>query len=290
MLSPRALLTFFLVIVGAAGARAQEVPAPPPSDEPVYVAPRTVPEPPSGTPDVPAQYRLERPSSRYPLATEVPGGLEEIEQQDVNIPSRIATRLRVLERNLQSLAGGSNAVLDGVLSFLTGGLFISIGVLSDDQRYSPYLYVYGGASIARGIVELAVVPNTNEVAIAYANMPMSTVREVKDRLRFGERSLEYLSDRSGLARILESTINIASGIAVVPLYLGPNDFEVRQPIDVFVVIGAGISVVSGLISLVTPTDAERRWDAYSELRRRQAEDRRRARARRPAPAAASTSP
>ena len=38
--------------------------------------------------------------------------------------------------------------------------------------------------------------------------------------------------------------------------------------DWFVLIGAGISTISGVITLLSSTEAERRWSAYEELRDR----------------------
>jgi hypothetical protein len=43
---------------------------------------------------------------------------------------------------------------------------------------------------------------------------------------------------------------------------------VRDPFDYFVLLGSGISVVTGLINLVTRSTAEKYWDAYTELNQR----------------------
>lgn len=226
-------------------------------------------------------------TARYPAASafDSEAGDEALETEQLHIPSRIATRIRVLDRDLTALSvrGGSH-IVDGVLSILTGGLVVALGVVIDNAALAPYFYVYGGAGIVRGVIDLSVTPDASDAAIAYGHMSMGTVDEVKERLRFGEHSLESIADRSRLARILDSSISIAAGLAFIPLY-APNGFGELDTLDYFVLIGAGISLVSGVINLLTRSDAERRWSAYSELRERLRRERG-PRRRSPAPAAA----
>ncbi len=193
----------------------------------------------------------------------------------VRIPSGIATRLRALDSDFQVLAArGGGSIVDGVLSLLTGGLAITIGILLNDYGasggigMSPYLYVYGSAGAVRGILDLALMTNPSGPAITFSHMPMTTMDEVQQRLEYGERELASLAERSQISRILDGSLNVAVGLAIIPVYLGPNDFEIVNPFDWFVLIGAGISCVSGIITLVTSTEAERRWAAYRELSER----------------------
>jgi hypothetical protein len=92
--------------------------------------------------------------------------------------------------------------------------------------------------------------------------------EVRARLEYGERELAGLADRSRISRILDGSLNVAVGLAIIPIYLGPNNFEIVNTFDWFVLIGAGISTISGVITLLSTTEAERRWSAYEELRDR----------------------
>lgn len=194
----------------------------------------------------------------------------------VRIPSGIATRLRALDSDFQVLAArGGGSIVDGVLGILTGGLTITIGILlwneptgSGGLNMSPYLFTYGGASAVRGILDLVLITNPSGPAITFAHMPMTTMDEVQARLDYGERELASLADRARLSRILDGSINIAVGLAIIPIYLGPNNFEVVNTFDWFVLIGAGISAISGVITLLSSTEAERRWSAYEELRDR----------------------
>jgi hypothetical protein len=202
-------------------------------------------------------------------ANRYPTGLgSAADDTNLQIPSRIATRLRVLDADFAYLAGrGGNHIVDGVLSIVSGGLSVSLGFIIDEELLQTYLFTFGGASIVRGIIDLILDPDASDSAIEYGHMPMTTMQEVHDRLAFGEAELESLADLSRLSRILDASINIASGLAIVPLYLGPKEFEV-DTFGAIVLVGAGVSVVTGVISLFTQTEAERRWDAYDELRAR----------------------
>jgi hypothetical protein len=187
----------------------------------------------------------------------------------IRIPSRIATRLRVLDADLNALGSrGGNNIVDGVLSLLSGSLSITLGVLVDDNRMSNYLYLWGSANAARGILDLALAPDASEPAITFGHMPMGSMEEVRQRLHYGENELESLATKSRLMRILDASINIGVGVSVIPIYLAPNDFEVKDPLDYFVIIGSGISVISGVINLVAKSEAEKRWEAYESLRDR----------------------
>ncbi|MBX3271607.1 MAG: hypothetical protein KF729_15180 [Sandaracinaceae bacterium] len=244
-----------------------------PSDaiRPTPAPPSPVAEETAGVPEPPGAHLGE---VRYPLP-----GLEHDASAEpaIRIPSRTTTRLRALDANLRALAqrGGGN-VVNAVLSMLTGGLAITLGALQDNPTdwMSVYLYVYGGASALRGVLELVLAPNASGPAITYQHMPMTTNEEVDARVAYGEAQLEDLARRGMLARVLDASINLAAGAAVVPFYLAPSGFELGSPIDYFVLIGAGISIVSGIISLATSSAEEQRWEAYARLRDRLDEEHR----------------
>ncbi|MEM9070363.1 MAG: hypothetical protein AAGE52_17800 [Myxococcota bacterium] len=226
--------------------------------------------PPPGLRDVPPPPTSGYSAPRY-AAPSAQTRATRSDNPDVRIPSRTATRLRVLDGSLQALAArGGNNVLDGVLSLVSGGL--SVGVAgwqwSEDRQLASYLLVWGGANVARGLIDLSLRPNASRAAIAFSHLPMGTLAEVEARLAFGEDALRELARRTRLGRVLDASLNIAVGAAVIPLYLAPNDFELEDPFDYFVIIGSGISIISGLIGLVSRSDAERRWSAYQDLRDR----------------------
>lgn len=200
--------------------------------------------------------------SEFPVTTGTTAGA------GPNVSSRMATRLRVLDADLSYLGNrGRNRVVDGVLSMVTGALSIALGVIVDEQNLSEYLYLYGGAGVARGVLHLLLGSNPSDIALAYAHMPMTTEAEVQARLRYGEAELESLADSERLARILDAGLNIATGAAFVPLYLGPNDFEI-DTFGAIVLVTAGVSVVTGIINLFTLSEAERRFNAYEEMKER----------------------
>ncbi len=221
-----------------------------------------VPEPP-GHGDVPAA----PDEIRYPIPTpEVTGA--QPDEPSIRIPSRITTRLRAIDANLRTLSARSGGnIVNAVLSMLTGGLSVTLGAFAPEPM-SWYLYVYGGVAAARGVLDLVLTPNASGAAITYQHMPMTDDAEVQRRLEYGERALAGLAEQALIARVVDASLNMAAGVAVVPLYLAPNDFEINDPLAYFVMIGAGVSIVSGVITLASTSAEEQRWQAYEQLRDR----------------------
>lgn len=197
---------------------------------------------------------------------------------DVHIPTTVATRLRALDADLQILAArGGGSILDGVLMLVSAAATVTWGVLLDTSGSLPpgsvsyssiYLYTYAGASAARAISSFILMTNPSAPAIRFAHMPMGSLSEVRERLEYGELQLDSLADQARIGRILDGSINLAVGLAVVPVYLGPNNFQVPNPADWFIIVLAGVSSVMGVVTLVSTTEAERRQSAYHELRDR----------------------
>ncbi len=172
-----------------------------------------------------------------------------------------------LESDLNILAlQGRGRLLDGVLSLATGALSITVGFLVDDPFISPYLFVYGGASAARGVATLSLNPDISGDHVEYGHLPYRNENEAAARIQFGENALQLHARRSRILRILSATISIASGIVVVPVYLAPADYKI-DTFGAFVIIAAGVSTLTGLFNLFTQTDAERRWTSYRRLKR-----------------------
>jgi len=219
---------------------------------------------------------LEGPASDRESRRRRRGALLDAETRGLQIPNHVATRLRILDRDLTSIAARSGgAVVDGVLSIVAGAVSISLGVVFRNEPLAQFLYLVGGAAVARGVLGITLLPDAEEPAIRFGHMPMTSVREVRARLAYGESALEYLAERARLARLLDGGLNLAVGVAIIPTWLGPNDFTLSGIEDYFVLIAAGISILSGVISLLSETDAERRWGAYRDLRDRLAAERRR---------------
>lgn len=286
MLWTLAMATLFSVVhPPTIEAQARELGSPTGQPSGARAAPEAAPAPPEAAPappptsyegvDVPPPPGSEPPGIRYP-GQERPRPRVMTTDAGVRIPSGIATRLRALDSDFQVLAArGGGSLVDGILGILTGGLAVTLGILLLDEpssagglNMSPYLFTYGAASVARGILSLVLMTNPSGSAIAYSHMPMTNMHEVRARLEYGERELASLADRSRLSRILDGSLNVAVGLAIIPIYLGPNNFEIVNTFDWFVLIGAGISAISGVITLLSSTEAERRWSAYEELRDR----------------------
>lgn len=196
-----------------------------------------------------------------------------VTEGEARIPANLATRIRVLDQSLANLAARSgNGMIDGVLSLLSGGLSIGLGIWltteSTDQAFANYLFLLGSASVARGVLDLALRPKASPFAIEFGHMPMRNAAEVQARLEYGEDALQGLARRARISRLLDASISLASGIAVIPFFVTADGFPPDDPIDYFLVIWSGVSVISGIINLATRSSAERRWSAYEELRDR----------------------
>lgn len=249
--------------------------APPPPDGAAPAAPGGTsdlglvpPPPPDGAPPA---------GGTFPTAPQAPAGLPGTRPGGFDVPGHVATRLRVLDGDLTALkARGGSHVVDGVLSMVAGGASITIGIVLNQNDDSPgsddvvseLLYVVGTAAIARGIVNLTLMPDAREPATEFAHMPMRNRREIEERLAFGESTLEHLADRHRTVRLIDAGLNMGVGVAMLPVWLANNDGGFDSAGDYFVVISAGISLLSGIVTLVSQSDAERRWDAYERLRER----------------------
>ena len=161
---------------------------------------------------------------------------------------------------------------------LAGGLSVALGIVNDvtlgsfGAGMSPYLYVYGGSGLVRGVLELALMTNASGPAITFAHMPMTTMDEVQARLDYGERELSTLAERAMISRILDGSLSIATGLAIIPIMFVGNDGDpfgpANLPFAIIAIATASISTISGVITLIQTTEAERRWSAYQELRDR----------------------
>ncbi len=277
-----------MILCSAASVSAQEGAgslANPRTGEPAPNAPVVI-ESEAAPPAAPqqAQPPEEQASSEFPELNEVPPppsaaygqpqypaqSPAEPSREDIGISPSIATRLRVLESNLTVLGNRGTSPLNGIVSLITGGVTVGIAgwQWSENPDAASYLMVWGSSYVVRGVLELAIRPNANTRAIEYAHMPMNSQEEVMARLAYGEEALESIARRTRLKRILRGSLNMAVGALVIPVYFVPRDWSFSNPFDYLVLLSSGISVISGLIDLISRSDAERRWSAYQDLRAR----------------------
>ena len=195
------------------------------------------------------------------------------DEEAPRIPARIGTRLRVLGTDLDALASRSSGGLgSGVMSILTGGLSIALAQLIDQPAVRTFLYVFGTTSLIRGGLELTLSPDAESAALSFSHLPMRVPEEVMDRLRYGEQALADVASDSRRLRMLDGAVSIATGAITVPfLLLGPDNPKTDSKfdtLDLFVVVGAGVSVLSGVVSLLSSSEAEKRNEAYQNLKAR----------------------
>lgn len=207
------------------------------------------------------------------------------EALDEDAPSviEVRNRIRALDATWATLglAGGPN-IGSAILSLVGGGIQIALGALllelgsTGAADFAPYFFVLGGTSIVRTIlVEFVLRPDPRGVAIEYQNMPDATPSQALARMRYGEQQLRAIAEQSLIMRMVDGGLNIAAGLAVIPAYLVPRNFELND-FEWLVLIGPAFAVVSGIITMATPSAAERRWEAYDAMRRRLEQQRGRA--------------
>lgn len=163
---------------------------------------------------------------------------------------------------------GQGAVVEGVMEALTGGLFIGLGAWarnSGSVQTGNYFYVYGGMSIGRALIDFTLKPNPQRYAVAFTNMPMTTPEDAMARLRYGEQSLQMLANRYRTARLLDGGLQIAAGAISIPILVGPEGFAHADAFTYIIAITGGITIVTGLVAMLTPSSAERRWKSYKRL-------------------------
>jgi hypothetical protein len=187
----------------------------------------------------------------------------------------IQNRLHTLDATFASLATTGGPDIGGaVMSLVGAGLEIGIGALllelgdSTVDSMAAYMFVLGGTTIARTIVvEFILRPDARGPAIQYQNMPAHPWSAQLERLRWGENQLQSLAERAFIARMVDGSLNIAGALAVVPAYLAPKNFVMDNPLEAFIFIGPAFALISGIITLASPTTLEQRWAAYDRLRR-----------------------
>ncbi len=191
------------------------------------------------------------------------------------VDAQLNDRLRMLDASWNVLGAQglnyTNSVLSlivGAAQVVIGGVFLEVGPPWD--FIAPIFMVTGGVQVARTIVvDFILRPNPQPVALEYMAMSSGTRDERLARLRFGEEQLERLADQSATLRYVDSGINVAGAGALVAAYFamrpGGTDFD---PVELIFFIGPAISLVMAVINLFTPSNAERRWDAYRQMRER----------------------
>jgi hypothetical protein len=180
-------------------------------------------------------------------------------------------RLRTLEADLALLAAHSHGrVLDGALRIAVGSAFVSLGVFVDDAR--ALLLTLGGASIAQGINTLVLLPDVQAEVRAFALSPRNTPAQVDVRIRLGEQTLARIAKRTRAARLLGASVTMAAAAAYVPVYWALSRAEDSRyrfgddSIDFVLLTLAGLGFAAGLVEAIIPSEAERRWSDYQELK------------------------
>lgn len=186
--------------------------------------------------------------------------------QPNRVPLQTRLKLQALGADLGALgARGNSYLIDGIISSAMGATSITLGAFVDDPGLARFMYFYGAVGLVRGGLVLGLTPRLAKPADTFAHWPVIDVASATEKLRFGETTLRQAAKRSRILRLSEASLNVGSGLAFIPLYLVPNDFRFDSALTVFAVVGAGLSLVQGMIAFFSPTRAEQYWSAYREL-------------------------
>lgn len=191
--------------------------------------------------------------------------------------SRLADRMRALDASWAVLGSQGLNYTSAVLSLVLGAAQVVIGgvlleVGGGFDLFAPVFITMGSIQVARAIVvDFILRPNPQPTAIRYASMPGGTRAQRLARLRYGEEQLESLAEQSAIIRYVDSGITLAGAAVLVGAYFAIREDSIGgdfQPYELLFFIGPAVSVVVSLINLFTPSNAERRWDAYRQMRER----------------------
>lgn len=206
-----------------------------------------------------------------------PGAVPPPPTTGLRLPSTISTRLRALEGDLAALAQrGSGYIVDGIVQLLSSGVSIAVGVLfltassggGTAEQMAAYLFSMSGVGVARGLLTLFLPVTPAESTASYLHpVPLTSYREARARLQARESELHGLSDAAMVGRVVDGSLGIASSLAIIPL-LALYPFDSTNPYNYVMILLAGVSAVTGAITLFSTSDAERRWSGYTELRDR----------------------
>ena len=194
----------------------------------------------------------------------------------LRLPSTISTRMRALESDLQALAlRGGGYSIDGVIQLLSSGVSIAVGVLfatsggTTNDAFSAYLFTMGGVGVARGLLTLLIPVTPAESAVSYAHpLPLNSYAEARARLRSREGELDGLATAGMIGRVIDGSLGVGVGLAMIPIFVSVGEFDTENPLNYVMLLLAGVSTVTGIITLFSTSDAERRWNGYRELRDR----------------------
>lgn len=198
-----------------------------------------------------------------------------VRPQRLSLPPRIEEREHTLHVDLSALRAGSEQhVVNGAIQTAIGAAFVTTGVFLRGEFARSLMLVLGAGTLARGLVQLLLVEDATPAARSYAALPMFTAEQVRERIRFGEQSLSRLALAGRRTRIVDGVVTMSVASSYVPLLWG---FQRREDpsyrfgdsaTDYVGITLSTINFVTGLVTALVRSDAERRYDRYRELRAR----------------------
>lgn len=251
-------------------AMAQTPAAPPPA-----TATPALPPPPAATPAQVAPMPPPPAATARPVTT--PGWTAPLPPATTPHPRRPALmreRLRLLNGTLIPLSERSHdsRVSQGWLNIGVGASLVALGFLfsggSDSpQPFQALMWFQGGYTVAGGLIDLVWTPARERLSEQYARMPMTTRDHRRDRVHFGEQSLDEMAREGSRRRLLGAigSFTLAAGTAVV-LYRDQifNGAPLPEPAAYnYLVLGLlGVSLIPTIVSAFSRSEEERLRDSY----------------------------
>lgn len=195
--------------------------------------------------------------------------------QTRSLPPRIREREQTLRIDLAALrAGTEQHVVNGAVQTGIGAAFITTGVFLRGEFARSLMFVLGAGTLAHGLVQLLLVEDATTAAQSYAELPMFTADQVRARIRFGEQSLARLARGGRRARIVDGVVTMVVASSYVPIvwaFQRRDDPSYRfgdSASDYVGVTLSAINFVTGLVTALVRSEAERRYDRYRDMHAR----------------------
>lgn len=192
-----------------------------------------------------------------------------------DVAPHVAARMSLLDRELRDLGRrGEGRFWGGVIQAGIGATLVGVGAALHDEIARSLLLMMGATLVARGTVQLTLVPDAPERARAFRAISTNTADGVRARIRYGEQAFAELARGGRRARIGDGTISMVTSAAYVPLFWwlerrnDPSYHFGDGAYDYVALALSGIGFATGVVTAAVSSDVELRYRDYCEARDR----------------------
>jgi hypothetical protein len=207
-----------------------------------------------------------------PAATPtLPMGDQVVTLPPLQLSPDLAARELFLQRTFNALREGARG-----RTWLLGGMIgISATLVGFGAAYpravGAFLLPVGILGVARGVAGLTLLPDPRDAANTFLRMPQYSADSVRARLRFGEQALAAQARVDRRTRIADGTVAMLISASYVPLTIwiqARNDASYRFRDDSYgyaLLVLSVINAATSLVTALTPTPSEERYEQYQQL-------------------------